>query len=81
MFFSSASACARFSCAFLRAATLGEGAGRLSELLSTHPYLPKRVQAIRLFAQSHHYRAMIGERGGSPLDEVDTEVERIIKVL
>lgn len=60
---------------------LGEGAGRFSELLSTHPYLPKRVQAIRLFAQSHHYRAMIGERGGSPLDEVDTEVERIIKVL
>jgi hypothetical protein len=36
------------------------GLGRFDELMRTHPYLPKRVAALRLFAQTHFYRSMIG---------------------
>jgi hypothetical protein len=36
------------------------GVGRFDELMRTHPYLPKRVAALRLFAQTHYYRSMIG---------------------
>lgn len=58
-----------------------EGVGRFSELFASHPYLPKRIQALRLFAQSNYYRTMIGERSGTPLDEVDREVEQLIQVI
>jgi Zn-dependent protease with chaperone function len=36
------------------------GVGRFDELMRTHPYLPKRVAALRLFAQTHYYRSLIG---------------------
>lgn len=58
-----------------------EGIGRLKELLVSHPYLPKRIQAMRLFTQSNYYATLIGERGGRPLDEIDREVEDLIQVL
>ncbi len=58
-----------------------EGWGRLTELTKTHPYLPKRIQALKLFAESSYYRNLIGEKGGRPLDEIDREVEDIIKVI
>ncbi|MFW5967811.1 MAG: M48 family metallopeptidase [Persicimonas sp.] len=57
------------------------GVGRVKEYMQTHPYLPKRVQAIRLFADSAYYRNRIGERGGRQLDEIDREVEELVKVL
>ncbi len=57
-----------------------EGVGRYKELLASHPYLPKRIKAMQLFAQSSYYRSMIGERGGEPLDEVDREIESLIQV-
>lgn len=58
-----------------------EGWGRFSEFLATHPYLPKRVQALKLFAESAYYRELIGESGGLGLDEVDREVEKILQIL
>jgi Zn-dependent protease with chaperone function len=58
-----------------------EGIGRFQELFARHPYLPKRVQALRLFAGSSYYMALKGERGGRPLDEVDREVEELISVM
>jgi|SRR5690554_223177 len=58
-----------------------EGVGRFQEYLASHPYLPKRVQALQLFAKSAYYRELIGERGGVALDEVDREVENVIQVL
>lgn len=58
-----------------------DGVGRFKEYFQSHPYLPKRIQAIKLFAQSEYYRHRIGERGGKPLDEVDREVEELVKVL
>lgn len=58
-----------------------DGMGRFKEYLQSHPYLPKRVQAIRLFADSAYYRHRIGERGGTPLDEIDRQVEELVKVM
>ncbi len=58
-----------------------DGVGRFKEYFASHPYLPKRIQAIKLFAQSEYYRHRIGERGGRPLDEIDREVEELVKVL
>lgn len=58
-----------------------EGWGRLAELFRSHPYLPKRVKALQLFAESAYYHNLIGEKGGRPLDEIDREVEEIIQVL
>lgn len=60
---------------------LQSGLGRVKEYLEEHPYLPKRVEALRLFAESSYYRSAIGERGGRPLDEIDREVGELVKVI
>jgi hypothetical protein len=57
------------------------GLGRVAELFRTHPYLPKRLEALRIFARSHFYQAWTGNReGGLPADEVDAEVGRVLSV-
>ena len=58
-----------------------DGVGRFQEFFSTHPYLPKRVHALRLFAESDYFRSLLGERGGRPLDEIDRDVEKVIQIL
>lgn len=58
-----------------------EGVGRFAEMLATHPYLPKRIHALRLFAQSNYFATLCGEQGGRPLDEIDREVEELIQVM
>lgn len=58
-----------------------EGWGRFSEYFASHPYLPKRVQALKLFAESSYYRELVGLKGGRALDEVDREVEKVLQVL
>ncbi|MCA9645096.1 MAG: M48 family metallopeptidase, partial [Myxococcales bacterium] len=60
--------------------------GRISEIFSSHPWLPKRVLALRKFAgsdyfQNHMRPAEGGGSEGTPLGEVDREVEEIVKVL
>ena len=57
------------------------GLGRVSEFLSSHPYLPKRLKALQLFAESDYYHNLIGESGGRPLTEIDKEVEQVVRVL
>jgi len=57
------------------------GIGRLQELMSTHPWMPKRIRALQLFAKSNYYRSFIGERGGDPLDQVDREVEELLRII
>jgi len=59
---------------------LQSGVGRVREFFEDHPYLPKRIEALRLFAESSYYRNAIGEREGRPLDEIDREVEEIVQV-
>ncbi|MEM6959203.1 MAG: M48 family metallopeptidase, partial [Myxococcota bacterium] len=34
--------------------------GRLSEMMATHPYLPKRIRALQLFAESKRFRSAAG---------------------
>jgi Zn-dependent protease with chaperone function len=63
------------------------GFGRVSEYFRSHPYLPKRVEALRLFARSSFYRRFAGvplDAGGEPpLDaaDVDAKVAELVAVL
>jgi Zn-dependent protease with chaperone function len=67
---------------FLRQLEEGrEGYGRASELLQSHPYIPKRIQAVRLFSESEVYRKPGGLVGGIELSEVDKRVAELVKVL
>ena len=62
---------------------LKRGIGRYAELFRSHPYLPKRVQALRLFAGSAMYaQATGGDPLGKPsLTDVDKQVADLISVL
>jgi len=58
-----------------------EGIGRVSELNQTHPYIPKRVAALRLFAESEYYKqTVLGVQGGMALTDVDAKVAEILSV-
>ncbi len=59
----------------------GNGIGRFAEMKASHPWLPKRILALRAFAESELYRkqAGIGE-GGETMEKVDEKVHEIIKV-
>ena len=62
-----------------------EGVGRIMELFHSHPYLPKRVEALRLFARTHYYQKSIGQdtadSSGKSLDWCDAQVKDVISVL
>jgi Zn-dependent protease with chaperone function/ribosome biogenesis GTPase A/uncharacterized small protein (DUF1192 family) len=55
--------------------------GRFAESLLTHPWIPKRILALRHFADSQLYRmhANIAENGLS-MQEVDEQVYELIKI-
>ena len=55
--------------------------GRLGEAFASHPYLPKRIHALRAFADSELYRqaASLGD-GGLDMDEVDRRTSEIIQI-
>lgn len=56
--------------------------GRYRELFASHPWLPKRVLALRAFAESDLYKRHVGLEGaGLSMDEVDERVHDIIKVI
>lgn len=59
-----------------------ESVGRFAEVFATHPWLPKRVLALRTFGQSALFRrhAGLGE-GGLTMEQVDEQVHGIIKVV
>ncbi len=58
-----------------------DGVGRYRELLASHPWLPKRVLALRAFAQSDLYMRHIGQDGtGISMEEVDSRVYDLIKI-
>ncbi len=61
------------------------GVGRVAELFRSHPYLPKRVQALRVFAESSFYRKYTGattKAGAESLsaEDVDNQVAEIMSV-
>ena len=65
------------------------GPGRLDELMRAHPYLPKRVTALRLFANTHYYRGILGgpddaaQAGGDLMskEECDAKVADLLAIL
>jgi Zn-dependent protease with chaperone function len=66
------------------------GVGRLDELMRTHPYLPKRVAALRLFADTTYFRSLVGKASdpkqpdaapsGISKEECDAKVAEILQV-
>jgi Zn-dependent protease with chaperone function len=59
-----------------------KGIGRYAELFRSHPYVPKRVQALRLFAGSALFAQVSGgdPLGKPSLDAVDKQVSDLISV-
>jgi len=60
-----------------------QGIGKYMEVFATHPWLPKRVLAMRVFGESDLYRTATGTAsdGGSGLTmtEVDSRVSALLK--
>jgi Zn-dependent protease with chaperone function len=57
------------------------GIGRFAEITASHPWLPKRVLALRAFAESSLYREHVGVgASGLSMEEVDEKVHGIIKI-
>jgi Zn-dependent protease with chaperone function len=56
-----------------------DGIGRYMEAFASHPWLPKRVLAMREFAKSEIYRKAVGLQGGVPMLEVDERVASLLK--
>ncbi|MGE0790045.1 MAG: M48 family metallopeptidase [Sandaracinaceae bacterium] len=55
--------------------------GRLGEAFASHPYLPKRIHALRAFADSELYRSAAGiGAGGIDMEEVDRRTSEIIQI-
>jgi Zn-dependent protease with chaperone function len=59
-----------------------KGVGRYAELFRSHPYVPKRVQALRLFANSALYASVTGQdpAGKPSLTDIDKQVSDLISV-
>jgi Zn-dependent protease with chaperone function len=57
-----------------------QGLGRISEASRTHPYHPKRVEALRLFAETETYLGLLGRPGGKAREEVDARIAEILSV-
>jgi Zn-dependent protease with chaperone function len=59
-----------------------KGLGRFTEMFRAHPYVPKRVQALRLFAGSALYAQVTGaDPTGKPsLNDIDKQVSDLISV-
>jgi Zn-dependent protease with chaperone function len=55
-------------------------AGRFAELEASHPYLPKRVAALREFARGAYYRGALGLTGGPSKEEIDARVAELLSV-
>lgn len=59
-----------------------ENVGRFGEVFDTHPWLTKRVLALRTFGESALFRKAAGlGDGGLTMTEVDEKVHDIIKVM
>ena len=59
-----------------------KGLGRFAEMFRSHPYVPKRVQALKLFADSALYASITGQdpAGKPSLPDIDKQVGDLISV-
>ncbi len=56
------------------------GIGKYMEVFATHPWLPKRVLAMRVFGDSQLFRAAVGKPStGLTMSEVDSRVAGLLK--
>jgi Zn-dependent protease with chaperone function len=56
------------------------GIGKYMEVFATHPWLPKRVLAMRVFADSQLFHTSIGQPAtGLTMSEVDSRVAALLK--
>ena len=59
-----------------------ESVGRFGEIFATHPWLPKRVLALRTFGESELFQRHVGAgRGGLSMDAVDEKVHNLVKIV
>lgn len=58
-----------------------EGIGRVAELQASHPFITRRIEALRLFSESALYRRSVGLDGGMAREELERRTEELIKVL
>jgi Zn-dependent protease with chaperone function len=57
-----------------------QGIGRYMEVFATHPWLPKRVLAMRVFGESQlFHKAIGGAATGLTMSEVDSRVASLLK--
>ena len=56
-----------------------DGIGRYMEAFASHPWLPKRILAMREFAKSELYRKTVGLEGGTSMAQVDERVAALLK--
>jgi Zn-dependent protease with chaperone function len=57
-----------------------QGIGKYMEVFATHPWLPKRVLAMRVFGDSQLFRAAVGKPApGLTMSEVDSRVAALLK--
>jgi Zn-dependent protease with chaperone function len=57
-----------------------QGIGKFMEVFATHPWLPKRVLAMRVFGESQLYRKAVGRPAtGLSMSEVDSRVAALLK--
>ena len=59
-----------------------KGVGRYAELFRSHPYVPKRVAALKLFGESALYAQLLGQdlTGKLSLPDIDKQVGDLISV-
>jgi Zn-dependent protease with chaperone function len=58
-----------------------KGVGRFTEVFDSHPLLPKRVAALRIFAESAYYRKAMGlGEDGLDIKTVDERTTEIVKI-
>lgn len=59
------------------------GVGRFTEAFASHPYIPKRIEALRVFADSALYGEAMGQPDGAQglsMEEVDRRTSEIIQI-
>jgi Zn-dependent protease with chaperone function len=59
------------------------GPGRFEELFASYPYLPKRVQALRYFAETTYFRSVLDQAAETGLskEDCDAKVAELLAVL
>ncbi|MFT3775488.1 MAG: M48 family metallopeptidase [Minicystis sp.] len=59
-----------------------DGVGRYAEITASHPWIAKRLKALKVFSETELYRRHAGfGEGGLTVDQADDKVHEIIKVI